>query len=165
MTDVAMLPEQRSQYYELLYIVPVHYTIDELPSIVEKIKATLTEFGAQIAFEDDLGKRKLAYAIKKAYHGYYRTIEFSLDPDKLTKLTTTLGLLTEISRHLIVTTVERTADERAALKQRQRAAEEHVAQIESAPVVEPGSKPTPKPEVDQAALDRKLDEIIDETII
>lgn len=177
-----MIEEQQTQHYELLYIVPVQYTVDELPAILDKIKSILVEAGAEVTYEEDFGKRKLTYPIKKNHHGYYRVVEFNLVPSQLKKLDKNLTLSSEILRHLIVSAVQRSASEMAQRKQkrleaeRQQEAKKFTNVLEAAELGEASMKndeqlvikkdqPTAKPMVDQEALDKKLDEIIDDTIL
>ncbi len=177
-----MIEEQQTQHYELLYIVPVQYTVEELPVIVDKVKSILVEAGAEVTYEEDFGKRKLAYPIDKNHHGYYRVVEFNLAPSQLKKLDKNLTLAGEVLRHLIVSAVQHSAAEMADRKQkrleaeRQQEAKKFTNVLEAAELggaamttdQRPAAKkdqPSVKQEVDQEALDKKLDEIIDDTIL
>lgn len=67
------------QNYELLYIVSNQYTEDELTAIKQKVNAIIAKNGGVIGYEDFMGKKKLAYPIQKALHGYYQVAEFELE--------------------------------------------------------------------------------------
>ncbi len=180
--------ETRLRHYEMLYIIPVKYTVDELPGVQGKIKEIWAEYGCEVTYEEDLGKRKLSYPIQHTHHGYYYVIEFNLEADKLVKLNESLRLSSDVLRHLIVSKAERTAEEMAAEKDRQSRREEEEEQdlkrkIESranpkgkAKIVtaKPADKPEEKPASSSATtsskvsiedLDKKLDELIDDSIL
>jgi len=90
-------------HYELTYIVPMSFTVDEVPKINENISNTLKGFGAKIAKETSLGKLKFAYPVNDLSHGYYQVVEFDVEPDQLVEINKTLGLTHEIVRYLLVT--------------------------------------------------------------
>ena len=167
--------ETNLQHYEMLYIIPVKYTVEELPAIQNKIKGLLAEHGCEITYEEDLGKRKLAYAIKQVYHGYYWVIEFNMAPAELKKLNNSLRLTSEVLRHLIIVKRQKTQAEMAAEKERRERAEvEEVEELKEkiaaqTPVVaekeEEKKVDSPKGKVSIEDLDKKLDELIDDSIL
>lgn len=88
--------------YELLYIVPAKYAEDELGPVQNQIKKILEKYGAKITKSENLGKKKLAYPIKKFYQGYYLLNEFEAEGKNINELNNTLRLTDEIIRHIIV---------------------------------------------------------------
>lgn len=170
------------QHYELLTIIPATYAADELPAALDKVRATLREHGATLTYEEDMGKRRLAYPINRVHHGHYLLIEFNADPAKAAKLDTALKLMPEVLRAMLITKPLRSADELAREKSRRdeslRAAEEPTTKTvaeaslsgdgeftierkkerEEAPATADGK-------VSMEELDKKLDELIDESII
>ncbi len=206
--------ETAQQHYELMYIIPVRFTAEEVPAVNEKIKAVLAEHGCALTYEDTMGKRRLAYPIDGVYHGYYFMVEFDMDPTQMKSLETALRLMPEVLRHLIISQAVRSSEEIAQEKERRehsnsRAAARRAEQngegqeapttstlpkveIESkkkpaavaAPVespeqpadkadAQPDDAPAEKKPADAPAddkvniteLDKKLDELIDESII
>jgi len=89
-------------HYELLYIVPATHSEEEVQPIKSKINAAVTKYGGRIMFEESLGKRKLAYPIKKFRHGHYLLVEFDAEPSEIKQLDDELRLTNEVIRHLIV---------------------------------------------------------------
>ncbi|MFA6534378.1 MAG: 30S ribosomal protein S6 [Patescibacteria group bacterium] len=172
--------KEKQAHYELLYIIPVKYTVDELPAIKDKIRGFLTEHQASLTHEEDLDKRKLAYPIKQVYHGFYGVMEFNLPTRQLKSLNTSLRLAGEVLRHLIVVKKVRTATEIALEKTRRakaEAAEEEKlkdkikAQTPTSPKAFGTEKPaevkkdSDKGKLSLEELDKKLDELIDESIL
>lgn len=107
------------KHYELLYIVPVKFAGPELDNIQNKVKDIIAKEGAQIDYEENLGKKRLAYQIKHNFQGFYIINEFNAEPEKLKAINNRLTLLSEILRHLIIAQEPMTQEERAKQKQQQ----------------------------------------------
>jgi len=154
-------------------IIPVKYTATELPTVSEKIKSVLTDHNCQITYEENIGKRKLAYPIKHTLHGNYFVTEFNLNLKKLSKLNNTLRLMPEVLRHLIIEKKEKTVQEKEAEKLRRAKVDaEEVAELkerietQAAPTGEKIEKPKEaKEKVSLEDLDKKLSELIDDSIL
>lgn len=90
-------------FYELLYIVPNNYSDGEAEEIGKKISSLCEKEGFKIIKEENLGKKKLAYEIKKIYYGYYLVVQFTVEEkDNLLKFSKKLAIMPEILRHQIV---------------------------------------------------------------
>jgi len=89
-------------HYELLYLLPATYTEDELNPIKEEVLGYIKKYEGQITFEDNFGKKKLAYPVAKNHQGYYLISEFDLDGAKLKDLEKDIKLTNEVLRHMIV---------------------------------------------------------------
>ena len=166
------------QHYELTYIVPMTYTIDELPAIKKAVSATLTDNGAAIVKESSLGKNKFSYPINKLSHGYYEVVEFDMDPANMATVERALQLTDEIVRHLVVTKRIKSEKELAAeqrLREKIAEQEKNRRSIFDEDEDESGDvAPTPKrtktrkPKTEKAEekvaiedLDKKLDAILE----
>jgi len=168
-----MEDDKKISHYELLYILSGDHTIDEAPKLADKIKSIVSDSGAKITYEEDLGKKKLAYPIKRNYHGYYELLEFNLEADKVGALNNVLRLMPEVIRHQIVNKKEKTLEELAAEKKSREAAETRKTEElkKELEATEEVRKEEPKPREDKKSklsledLDKKLDEILDDTII
>jgi small subunit ribosomal protein S6 len=150
--------------YELLYILQPTFTDDEVAAAAGKVSALLQGQAATITQEVDLGKKRLAYPIKKAAYGYYRLVEFSAEPTGLKKVNELLTLAPDVLRHLVVAkpvksqaTIERSQALRARLaaRRQQRAVEYAPAGREA--------EPTAAPSLSADELEKKLERILDET--
>lgn len=91
-----------TNHYELLYLIPANYTEEELTPIKDTVLGLIKKFDGEITYEDNFGKKKLAYPIKNNHQGYYLISEFDLEGDKLKELDKNLRLTNEILRHIIV---------------------------------------------------------------
>lgn len=100
------------QYYELIYIIPVKYAGKEFEKIQNKIKEIIQQEGGQIAYEENLGKKKLSYSIKRNSQGFYIINEFEIESDKAKNVNNKIKLTQEVIRHLILKKKKLTDEER-----------------------------------------------------
>ena len=142
-----------SNHYELLYIISGNYAEDELAPLKEKIKKIIEKNSGAITAEDNLGKKKLVYPIKKVNQGYYLIFEFDLEGAALKKLNNDLKLDNDVVRHLIVkksifspSMVEITKEKSNAEKAKSE------------------EKDKKKDKIKLEDLDKKLDEILDSDV-
>lgn len=167
------------KHYELTYVVPMSYTVDELPAIKERVVGTLKEHGASIVKESSLGKLKFAYPINKLSHGYYEVVEFDIDPSQVAELERIYRIEPGIVRYVIVSKKIKTEAELAAeQKLREKIAEQDknrksifdeededeldTPRRKPRKVTRKESPSTPKEEkADIGDLDKKLDAILE----
>ncbi len=143
------------KHYELLYIIPGHYTDEEGESIIDKINDLVKKCGGEITLTDNLGNTKFAYPIRGIQSGSYIVIEFNAEPEKIKELDNALKLVPEILRFQIVTKRIKTQAELNQEKARQ-------AKLVQGPEKE---KAAPAPKVSLEELDKKLGEILEGEII
>lgn len=98
-------------HYELLYIIPAKYTEEEIKPIQDTLKKLVEDRGGETVFHGLIGRRKLTYPIKKMYHGYFVTHEFTMDPDVMTIVKEELRVHPEILRYQLVLRPARTVAE------------------------------------------------------
>ena len=172
--------------YELLYIVSNQFTDDEAKTVSQKVNTQVEKYGGKIGYEDNMGKKKLAYPINKALHGYYFCAEFETEqPEKIKDLTNDLRLDKEILRAQIIVKPKITAEE---IEQKKNRVDQILDELDSksspaAPVREVREKREEKNEqlnppaggeekktsakpAKTKNLDEKLDELLqDDTIV
>lgn len=146
----------------MVYIIPARYTEEELLPIQNEVREFIAKGGGKIFFEDNLGKKRFAYPIKKINQGYYLLSQFSMEPDKIQKLDSNMRLSEQILRHIIVKRKE-TAQREIRLATKKFAPQPRPAQPEEriAEKKEEGGEGKIRLE----DLDKKLDEIIDKDIL
>ncbi|MBS7020894.1 MAG: 30S ribosomal protein S6 [Firmicutes bacterium] len=88
--------------YEIMFIVRPTLSEEETKKVIENFKAILTNNGAKIENETDMGQREFAYEIKKFKSGYYYVVEVSANDDAAIKEFDRLSLISnDVVRHLI----------------------------------------------------------------
>jgi small subunit ribosomal protein S6 len=144
--------------YELLYIVANQYTEEEAKNIQSKVNSMIEKIGGVLGYQENMGKKKLAYPINHVAHGYYFLAEFELeDGTKLKDISENLRLDKEILRAQIVTKKEKTTE--AELK-KQKALREKNSTEEKETATPTTEKPERTKKADMKDLDEKLDEIL-----
>lgn len=149
-------------HYELLYILSNKFTEDEIEPIAEKVNQTITKENGVIAFDENWGKRKLAYQIKGLNHGYYRLVEFDLDGEKLSIIDRYLRMSSDIIRHQIIKKKPKTEEEIKKDKIiEKKIAEKAAKQIAEEKKEKIAKDKSSKKKVDLKELDDKLDKILE----
>ncbi|MDZ7798746.1 MAG: 30S ribosomal protein S6 [Patescibacteria group bacterium] len=167
------------KHYELLYIVSGKIAEDEQKNITNQVESLIKKLEGNLTLSESLGKKKLAYPIKKNDHGSYYVNEFDMEENKLKELEKNLKLINEIIRFLIIVKVP-TKEKEEKIKEGKKV-EKRVYKPESKPEIKKESdkkeektkkaslaKKTPKKEkkekVSIEELDKKLDEILEDDI-
>lgn len=131
--------------YELCYILAAQVSDDQVPGVTEQIRQFVSDFGGTEISEEQLGKKKLAYPIKKTRNGFYVVVTFTMDSRKVNALEAKIRTQTAtVIRHLLINLdehLERSAkDAVAQSKLTHRPGEE---EAEAAAPAAPAA-PTPK---------------------
>lgn len=96
---------EKNGNYELLYIV--HPDLESsIDKVTGKIKTSIEKRGGTINYEENWGKRKLAYEIKKNDVGIYVLWFFTAPKKSIAKIEKEIRLTEEIIRYLILTIEE-----------------------------------------------------------
>ncbi|MBP9686185.1 MAG: 30S ribosomal protein S6 [Candidatus Doudnabacteria bacterium] len=130
--------------YELCYILAAQVSDDQVPGVTEQIRQFVSDFGGTEINEEQLGKKKLAYPIKKTRNGFYVALTFTMDSRKVNALEAKIRTQTAtIIRHLVINVDEHLVrsekDKVAQSKLTHRPGEEEAAA--ATPI--PTSTPTP----------------------
>src|SRR3989344_9589130 len=72
--------------YELMYILGSHVADPDVPAITSQILKFVEDFGGTEVKEEQLGKKKLAYPIKKTRNGHYVVVNFTIEASKVNAL-------------------------------------------------------------------------------
>lgn len=85
-----------------MYIIGSQVSDDQIPQVAEEIRGYIENAAGLIEKHEELGKKKLAYPVKKTRVGYYVVDNFSAPSDKLSELEHKLRTSQSIIRHLVV---------------------------------------------------------------
>ncbi len=165
------------QKYELLLVLPGTFDEKESENEANKILAVVNEVG-EGATISELGKNRLAYPIKQIRYGYFYTIVFETETEKLKDLKNKLNLDKNILRSFITKYNEKMSqaqkisyfqteakEDREEVEKTEEKTESrterssNVAEEEVKPRVEQGPSIGEKP-LDMKDIDKKLDEIL-----
>ncbi len=89
-------------HYELTTIIDSNIPDNEHPAIIEKMKELIIKNKGEITLEDNLGRKKLSYPIKKLLKGVFICLEFNIEPKTIKTLEKELKLNKDIIRFLLI---------------------------------------------------------------
>jgi small subunit ribosomal protein S6 len=92
--------------YELTVLIHPDLEVD-IEAPLTKVRNIITTAGGKITSEDNWGKKKLAYRIKKEDFAVYVYMEVALPSDAPLKISNTLNITDEVLRYLLVTVDEK----------------------------------------------------------
>ena len=87
--------------YEVMYIVRPDVEQEILDATVAKFQGIISN-GGEIVKHDLMGKRRLAYEIKKFREGIYVLVNFNATPEVVNELERLMKISDEVIRYLVV---------------------------------------------------------------
>lgn len=137
--------------YELCYILAAGVSDDQVPEVATQIQKFITDFGGTDIQEELLGKKKLAYPIKKTRNGFYVVETFTMPTNKINDLEAKVRSQTAtVIRHLIINIDEHLVrsekDKVAQSKLTKQATEGEQDQPTQTPRPAPAAAPVARPE-------------------
>lgn len=138
-----------------MYIIGSQVGDEEIAALTDEVRKFIESSGGLIERYEELGKKKLAYPIKKTKIGHYAVAAFSAPADKINEIEHRIRTSQGIIRHLIVNMdeamvrLEKDRIEQSKLKRR----------IPEAPfAAKPAAKPARKIEID---LDAEIEKALE----
>jgi small subunit ribosomal protein S6 len=116
--------------YELTVLIHPDLEVD-IDAPLNKLRDIIKTAGGEIVSEDNWGKKKLAYKIKKHDFAVYVYMDVKLPADALLKISNILNITEEVLRYLLVTVDEKGRALLAEDKKRASEAEEEGTKEES----------------------------------
>lgn len=103
--------------YELTVLIHPDLEAD-LETPLTKVRDIIKNAGGTIIREDNWGKKKLAYAIRREEFGIYICMDVSLPADAPLKISNIFNITDEVLRYLLVTVNEKARKAMAAEQER-----------------------------------------------
>ncbi|HYE22649.1 MAG TPA: 30S ribosomal protein S6 [Verrucomicrobiae bacterium] len=88
--------------YELMYILSSAVSDNDVPSISTEVDKFIADSGGKLLTQEMLGKKKLAYPIKKTRNGFYVLETFNFESRKVKDLDDKLRSIDSIIRYIVV---------------------------------------------------------------
>ncbi|PIU11027.1 30S ribosomal protein S6 [Candidatus Kuenenbacteria bacterium CG08_land_8_20_14_0_20_37_23] len=145
--------------YEILYFVPATLMASDIVAAKKQVISIIQKNKGTIIKEEDLGKKKLAFTIKRVRHGYFVLTIFESAEEKLKQIIKELNLMQNITRYRLM--VEKKPDIIKAQQTendiRKKDEQQKIAKpLDETEKIKSGGK------VDLKALDLKIDELLAE---
>ena len=87
--------------YESVVIINPNLESESIKALIGKFSDLINSNG-KVNSVDELGKRKLAYEIKKLNEGYYVIIKFEAKPELITELERVYRITDEVMKFIVV---------------------------------------------------------------
>lgn len=92
----------RKRTYESVVIINATLEDEQVEATISRMQETITTHGGELIDLDKLGRKRLAYPIKKAKSGYYVVFRFSATTDLVATLERNYRLDENIIRYLTI---------------------------------------------------------------
>lgn len=92
--------------YEMMVIMSPDLDEEGFAAELERLQTRLTELGGQVQKVDVMGRRRLAYPIRKRVEGYYAVVYYQIDVADLSELERWLKLNENVLRYLNIRPAE-----------------------------------------------------------
>ena len=139
-----------------MYILSSAVSDNDVPTVSNEVDKFLTDAGGTVLAQEMLGKKKLAYPIKKTRNGFYVLETFNLEGAKLTSLDNKLRSMEPIIRYLVVNIddQERRAAKDKTIQDKMKAARKP-QKVESTGAAEPEVK------LSETELEAKIEQALE----
>lgn len=87
--------------YESVVIINPNLEAESIKALVEKFSNLINSNGTVNSVEE-LGKKRLAYEIKKLNEGYYVVLKFEAKPELITELERVYRITDEVMKFIVV---------------------------------------------------------------
>ena len=145
--------------YELTYLISPELSTEEASSLSENISSLIQEKEGALEGVMPLLKKQLAYPIKKKTSAYLASLNFEIEPKKLTEIKKEIELKKKILRYLLLTVVK--VSPKAKTRSIKEPLEAELAKGDSFSLsLKKAEEVAPKKKVEIKELEKKLDEVL-----
>lgn len=143
--------------YELMYILSSAVSDNDVPTIATEVQQYITSEGGTLLAQEMMGKKKLAYPIKKTRNGFYVLETFNLDGAKMQGLDNKLRSIDSIIRYLIAN-----LDDLEVRKAKDKTIQDKMKGMRKLPVEKPEEiKPAPEINLTETELEQKIEKALE----
>ncbi len=87
--------------YESVVIINPNLEAESVKALIEKFSGLINSNGT-VSSVEELGKKRLAYEIKKLNEGYYVVVKFEAKPELITELERVYRITDEVMKFIVV---------------------------------------------------------------
>lgn len=88
--------------YEVMFVVRPNLEDEATNAVLENVKTVLENFGAKINEVKNMGRRELAYEVKKFNNGNYFLICVEAEPKAVEEFNRIANISEDIIRHIVI---------------------------------------------------------------
>jgi small subunit ribosomal protein S6 len=104
------------RHYEVVFIVHPDQS-EQVPAMIERYKATITQAGGKIHRIEDWGRRQMTYPIQKVFKAHYVLMNIEIGQATLEELEHAFKFNDAVLRHLTVSMKEAVTTPSAMMKE------------------------------------------------
>jgi small subunit ribosomal protein S6 len=120
------------RHYEIVFLVHPDQS-EQVPAMIERYKATITEDGGQIHRLEDWGRRQLAYPINKIHKAHYVMLNVEMSQTAYDELDSQFRYNDAVLRNLVLRTDEAVTEESVIMKAEKEKESRETRRSESRP--------------------------------
>jgi small subunit ribosomal protein S6 len=114
--NIGKKQEEELRTYEMLFLIRPNMEKEELSSQYKNIENIITKHSGKVESIQELGKRTLAYEIKKHKDGIYYLMNVNISPESIKGLESELKLSEPILRMVFMKLDEKTPSKKPAAR-------------------------------------------------
>ncbi|MGB7136780.1 MAG: 30S ribosomal protein S6 [Acidobacteriaceae bacterium] len=137
------------RFYEVMFIVRPDVADEDLDKLIAALEQTVTGGGGKVRSTEKLGRRKLAYLVRKFNDGNYVLLTVDADGTLIAELERRLRVSEPVIKFITVRMDEE--EKRLAKVRAIRATRKKLSAMPPEPVAAPAPAPTPAPAPAEAA--------------
>ncbi len=88
--------------YETMFILRPTLNDQEIAAAIESYRDLLVRQGGEIILQEDLGKKRLAYDIKRFQNGHYALFQYQAEPSAVKELERSFKITEDVLRYLTI---------------------------------------------------------------
>jgi small subunit ribosomal protein S6 len=138
------------RHYEIVFLVHPDQS-DQVPTMIEKYKATVEADGGKVHRLEDWGRRQLAYPINKIHKAHYVLMNVECTAKALEELETAFRFNDAVIRNMVMRTKTAITDASPLARSREEESRERKPAAESASAEAAPAKEAPAAEAEASA--------------
>lgn len=150
--------------YELMYIVSSNVSDDQIPTVTDGVLNLVKNLGGSIIKQEGLGKKKLAYPIKKTRNGFYDLITFEMEPKQINELNNKVLTSDGVIRHIIVNLEDSIRRQQKDAVAQEKMNKNRAEKGEAAAAKKAAEPKAAGAEITEENLDQKIEEALSEDL-
>jgi len=139
------------RHYEIVFLVHPDQS-EQVPAMIERYTAVVTEAGGQVHRLEDWGRRQLAYSINKVHKAHYVLLNVEATQEAVDELTTLFRYNDAVLRNMVIREDEAITEESPILKSEKESRERRASR--AAKVEEVTTEAAEKPAEEATAAEQ-----------
>ena len=88
--------------YEMMVCFRPDLEEESVGALSSRLGALVADRGGEVSKESSMGRRRLAYPIRRYHEGFYQVVSFAMPPANVETLENQLRLDEDVLRHIVI---------------------------------------------------------------